>query len=105
MRLGICCAALLLSGCNTAKRAALKAEAESLKACQEMASDGFRAIAKSRDQRFLGKVQEVTALCRGGPRAVEFRVTPWVDWSNYFGTGDGQSRGNQFVAAAQHLGP
>lgn len=48
----------------------------------------FRPIAKERDQRFLGKVQENTAKRRGGEAAVERRAEPWVDWRNYYGTAD-----------------
>jgi len=39
-------------------------------------------------RRFNGKVAQLTALCRGGQKAVQFRFTPWVDFSNYWGTGD-----------------
>ena len=53
-----------------------------------MAASGFLKIADTRDQRFEGKVTETTALCRGGQKAVQFRMTPWVDWSQYWGTGD-----------------
>jgi hypothetical protein len=106
MRFGICCAAVvLLAGCNTEKKAVLKAEAESLKACEEMVRQGFRPVANSREQRFQGKVQDATALCRGGVHAVEFRPAPWVDWSNYWATADGQSLGPKFSIDAKHLGP
>ena len=27
-------------------------------------------------------------LCRGGQKSLQFRLTPWVDWSQYWGTGD-----------------
>ena len=69
-----------------------KEEEESLKACASMALDGFRKIAETRDTRFQGKVQDATALCRGGQKALQFRNTPWVDWSNYWGAGDETSR-------------
>src|ERR1019366_9431690 len=39
-----------------------------------------------------GKVQEAPALCRAGQRALLFRNTPWVDWSNYWGAGDATSK-------------
>ena len=42
----------------------------------------------TREVRFQGKVQEATAICRGGQQALLLRNTPWVDWSHYFGTGD-----------------
>lgn len=72
-------------------RAARRAEAESLKACAQLALEGFRKIASTREQRFEGKVAEATALCRGGQRALQFRSTPWVDWSWYWGTGGEES--------------
>ncbi|MGC4055091.1 MAG: peroxidase family protein [Paludibaculum sp.] len=65
-----------------------KEEKEALKACAQAVLSGIRKVADVRDSRFLGKVQEETAVCRGGQRALQFRNTPWVDWSNYWGTGD-----------------
>ena len=32
------------------------------------------------------------ARCRGGANAVAKRNTPWLDWSNYWATGDASSR-------------
>ncbi|MDE3196188.1 MAG: oxygenase [Acidobacteriota bacterium] len=61
---------------------------DGVKACAQMVLSGFRKIAGERDMRFTGKVAEATALCRGGERALQFRMTPWVDWSHYWGTGD-----------------
>ena len=60
-----------------------------------MLTDGFREVADSPEGRFLGKVEEHTANCRGGPKAVAERGTPWLDWSNYFATGDMLSRADQ----------
>lgn len=94
-----------LASCDETKKAALKAEAESLKACQEMALRGFRPIADSRDKRFEGKVREATALCRGGQNALQFMSAPWVDWSNYWATGDSTSLAPDFLSNAKHLGP
>ena len=68
-----------------------KEEADALKACAEAVLKGFRKIADTRDQRFQGKVSEANALCRGGYRTLQFRNTPWVDWSNYWGTADSNS--------------
>ena len=73
------------------KQAAVQEEADSLKACAKMVLEGFRKIAATRDQRFEGKVEEATALCRGGQKALLFRNTPWVDWSWYWGAGDESS--------------
>jgi len=68
-----------------------KEEEESLKACASVVLSGLRKVADTRDVRFEGKVKEATALCRGGERALQFRNTPWADWSNYWGTGDAAS--------------
>ena len=62
------------------------------KACLEMAGDGLRDLPAARTDRFLGKVKEPTARCRGGERAVKQRGVPWVDWSNYWGNGDATSK-------------
>jgi hypothetical protein len=67
--------------------------AYSLLDCADHLAEGPRSIASQRDHRFLGKVQENTARCRGGDSAVAARDVPWVDWSNYFGTNDSASRG------------
>lgn len=68
-----------------------------LKACADVVRQGFRKVADTRDVRFEGKVAEDTALCRGGERALQFRNTPWVDWSNYWGTGDVSSLPKDFL--------
>ena len=73
--------ALLGAACNT-----------DLGGCVDEVKTGARRIASTRDARFLGKVQEATARCRGGDAAVSFRAAPWVDWSNYYATGDTGSR-------------
>jgi hypothetical protein len=65
-------------------------EAKELKACAQMVLSGIRKIPDERDQRFLGKVSEAEAFCRG-ERNLQFRLTPWVDWSQYWGTGDTSS--------------
>jgi Animal haem peroxidase len=81
--LGVGALLLLVAGCTSSR--------EELKACAEVVNSGFRPVAKERTERFLGKVQEVTAKCRGGDRAVSHRDTPWVDWSNYWATADADS--------------
>jgi hypothetical protein len=63
-------------------------EVEALKGCVQAVLAGFRPIAQTRDQRFEGKVAAANALCRGGDKSVQFRLTPWVDWQTYWGTGD-----------------
>jgi hypothetical protein len=106
-KLGICAlfsVILLLSGCRTnaaptafaapdipsktTTESPKKQELQALGACAQAVRDGFRKVAGVRDVRFEGKVSKDNALCRGGQRALQFRNTPWVDWSNYWGTGD-----------------
>jgi hypothetical protein len=73
--------------------------------CVQLARSGLRPIAESREKRFLGKVQEYTARCRGGDQAAQLRVTPWVDWTNYFGTGDESSLSQVAPVLIERLGP
>lgn len=80
MLFGVIAVMLFLAGCTSSR--------QELKACAAMVNSGFRPVAKERTERFLGKVQEATALCRGGEKAVMFRGTPFVDWANYWATGD-----------------
>jgi len=65
-----------------------------------MVSDQLRdlKIPANRAPRFQGKVSQAEALCRGGARAVQFRGTPWVDWSNYWGAGDMSSLPTGFIS-------
>ncbi|MGH6924130.1 MAG: peroxidase family protein [Propylenella sp.] len=66
-------------------------------ACKDMLAEGvLPEVASDRRQRFLGKVSEAKARCRGGERAASLRTTPWVDWANYWGTGDATSRSDRF---------
>ncbi|MFN2308311.1 MAG: peroxidase family protein [Gammaproteobacteria bacterium] len=77
-------------------------------ACLKMVSSGLREIADDPTQRFLGKVEADTARCRGGDKAVRYRDTPWVDWQNYYATGDGQSLhqgGKAITRLGEHLYP
>ena len=76
--------AVALAGC-AAKR-------ETIDACLGLALGGLRPIGEERAERFLGKVQEDTARCRGGKRAVAWRGVPWLDWQSYWATGDAGSR-------------
>ena len=66
-------------------------EAAELKGCVQHLAGGFLKVPETRDQRFQGKVTTPTARCRGGQQAVQFQLTPWVDWSKYWGTGDSSS--------------
>src|SRR5688572_20820681 len=73
--------------------------------CVELARSGLRPIAETREKRFLGKVQDYTARCRGGDQAAQFRSTPWVDWSNYRGAGDQTSLSTLGPVLIDRLGP
>src|SRR5206468_2907514 len=42
--------------------------------CLRLAQGGFRPVAATRIERFLGKVQAATAACRGGDHALAFRA-------------------------------
>src|SRR5262249_10197455 len=61
-------------------------------ACGAVAVGSFRPVASEAARRFLGKVDEATARCRGGDKAVDRNPTPWVDWANYWGAGDTTTR-------------
>jgi hypothetical protein len=91
----VCCAALLLGGCGS--------KPEDLLACLKMSLSGFRPISLERDGRFLGKVQEETARCRGGARALDRRAEPWVDWPSYWATGGGSTRAPHSPVNVLHL--
>src|SRR6266849_4608144 len=84
---------LTLLGCG------LSGDAKSAIDCAKVAHEGFRPIAADRAHRFLGKVQEDTASCRGGEEAIRYRSLPWVDWQNYWGTRDGNSKGPRWTGA------
>ena len=83
---------LTLAGCERTRGIAT-----SLIGCADEISTGVRPIAQTRDRRFLGKVQESTARCRGGDKAVAGRDVSWVDWSNYYATGDGGTKSFWFT--------
>src|SRR5918993_4312989 len=51
--------------------------------CIAYAFGGLREVAQERSARFLGKVYEDSARCRGGESAVAWRDTPWIDWQGY----------------------
>lgn len=76
-------------------------ESKALLACAQMVADQLSVlkIPAGREKRFEGKLPEATDLCRGGYRATEFRGTPWVDWSNYWGTGDMSSLPTGFASS------
>src|ERR1700761_1953356 len=74
-----------------------KEEADALVACAKAVLAGIRPIAATRDVRFEGKVSQANALCRGGYKSEQFRLTPWVDWGSYWGTGDMSSLPSGFL--------
>ena len=71
--------------------------------CAEKAAAGLPSVAERASERFQGKVPEAAAGCRGGARAVALRSTPWVDWSNYWGTGDASSRSERHESRSHVL--
>ena len=70
--------------------------------CIAYALGGLREIPVKRTARFLGKVQEDAARCRGGSKAVTWRKTPWIDWQKYRMAGGEESRDS---GLASWLGP
>ena len=90
-------AALLVCGCGL--------DPKDLTACAELVTGDVRPIAEERAERFQGKVQEETARCRGGEKAVAARSGPWVDWQNYWGAGDAGSKGAESFWRFGHLSP
>src|ERR671911_1507732 len=60
--------------------------------CLAYALGGLREVAQERSARFLGKVHEDSARCRGGEAAVAWRDTPWIDWQRYSAAAGPESR-------------
>ena len=73
--------------------------------CLAYLSGGFRAVAEDRSERFLGKVDESTALCRGGPNTAAWRTTPWLDWQLYWNAGDAGSKYDGLLGRLGILSP
>ena len=65
------------------------------KACLAVTENGLRDLAADRTSRFLGKVEDYRARCRGGDRALRGMSSPWVDWANYWATGDLSSKSDK----------
>ena len=76
-----------------------------LGSCVAYAFGSFREVARDRSERFLGKVHEDTARCRGGEEAVQWRATPWFDWQRYWATGEQDSRFTGLVSRLGFLSP
>ena len=87
---------ILLTGCL--HRSARVNETRELAACSQTVLDGLMSIPETRDMRFLGKVSEPAAMCRGGQKAAQFRMTPWVDWSQYWGAGGVESLPKNYLS-------
>jgi hypothetical protein len=66
-----------------------------LNACLEDLRGGLPLIAKERAARFQGKGTEAHVRCHGGAEAVALMGTPWVDWQNYWATGDDSSKSDR----------
>ena len=78
----------LLIAATVALGSCTNVEVQDLPACTAMLAAGFRPVADQRTDRFLGKVGEDTARCRGGEKAASLRNDPWVDWQDYWAAGD-----------------
>lgn len=86
----------------------LFARQSELEPCLETAKRSLLEEPDDRSRRFLGKVREDTARCRGGDKAANYRDLPRVDWQNYYATGDASSKkaGRDAVTKlGQHLFP
>lgn len=75
---------LVLPG-SALKRLDISGEAKELKVCAQAVLSGFLKIPDMRAERFLGKVSDNEIICRGGSKSLQFQMTPWVDWSQYWG--------------------
>ena len=73
--------------------------------CVAYAIGGFRTVASDRADRFLGKVVEDTARCRGGEAAVRWSQTPWLEWPRYWAAGAEESRADGLTAKLGFLNP
>ncbi len=96
---------LWLTACSSTD---IKERISSDRACARVAAEGLRPIAGKQTERFLGKVQEDTANCRGGEKAVARRDSVWLDWPNYWGAGDASSKADGLGAITElgkHLKP
>ena len=98
---GLC----VLGGCNG--HSPFGIFVDSTKDCAEMLLQrDIQTVAKTREQRFLGKVPDTTARCLGGKHAESLREGPWLDWPNYWAAGDAMSQApTHFLAHAKVIGP
>ena len=98
---GLC----VLGGCNGHSPFGIFVDSE--KDCAEMLLQrDIQTVAKTREQRFLGKVPDTTARCLGGKHAESLREGPWLDWPNYWAAGDATSLAPaRLLAHAKVIGP
>jgi hypothetical protein len=95
-----------LVACNDSVKEALEADQKSIKACTERVLEGgIRDVADVRIKRFLGKVDEERAWCRGGEKAHRYLKYPWIDWPNYWGAGDASTLAPRLLKPIKHVGP
>ena len=73
--------------------------------CLVYAIRGFREVATGRVDRFLGKVHEDTARCRGGEMAAARRSAPWIDWQNYWAAAGLESAAGGIAGRLGFLSP
>jgi len=92
-----CGLSILLTACTS--DGPKQEEAREVNACQDLLKEDLLKKPETRDMRFLGKVSAAAAMCRGGQQAVLFRMTPWVDWSQYWGTGDAGSLPKDYLSS------
>ena len=78
---------------------------EAIKDCDRLAKRGLLSIAEERGKRFQGKVSKEAANCRGGQKALKYRNTPWVDWQNYWATGDESTKTEPLTGIGERLFP
>jgi hypothetical protein len=95
----------VLGGC--AEHSPFATFVDSTKDCAEMLLQrDIQEVAKTREERFLGKVPDTTARCLGGKKAENLREGPWQDWPNYWAAGDAASRAPaRLLANAKVVGP
>jgi hypothetical protein len=99
-------ATLLFAGFNDLATADTTAQRiEAIKDCKRLAKGGLLPIAEERGKRFQGKVSKEAANCRGGQKALKYRGSPWVDWQNYWATGDESTKTAPLTSIGERLFP
>ncbi len=94
---------LLAADQHASNSAVSKDSLASIAACGKLLN--VRRIAEDRANRFLGKVADDTALCRGGEHAVKYRSVPWLDWPNYWATGDASTKTDGIFLSRGYASP